>query len=334
MKVPTSRVKKGDLLNRHLGTSRRHFITMAGAGAAGITLFPEARLWSAVQTGGDSSTNNTTGKLRFALCNEMFENSPIADVCGIISKLGYQGIEIAPYTLAASADAVTAAQRAQIRKVIKDNGLETVGLHWLLAKTTGFHMTTPDDTVYRRTKDYFNVLIELCHDLGGKVMVIGSPKQRSLVDGQTYAGAWKRAVEMFHGACDKAKDAGVTLCIEPLGKTETDFVNTVAEGLKMMREINHPNFKVHLDVKAMAAEGKPSIPEIIRSVKANEIGHFHVNDANLYGPGMGQVDYGPIAAAVREIRWKKWLSVEVFKYDPDPTTIARSSIEYLKRYKW
>jgi len=318
----------------HLVTSRRNFITTAGASAAGITLFPAARVWSAVQTGGGSAASNAPGKLRFALCNEMFEKSTMAEVCSIISKLGYQGIEIAPYTLAATADAVTAAQRAQIRQVIKDNGLEAVGLHWLLAKTTGFHMTTPDNAVYRRTKDYFNVLIQLCHDLGGKVMVIGSPKQRSLVDGQTYAGAWKRAVEMFGGACDKARDAGVTLCIEPLGKTETDFVNTVAEGLKMMREINHPNFKVHLDVKAMAAEGQPSIPEIIRSVKAKEIGHFHVNDANLYGPGMGDVDYGPIADAVREIGWKRWLSVEVFKYDPDPTTIARRSIEYLKRYTW
>jgi sugar phosphate isomerase/epimerase len=318
----------------HLETSRRHFITRASAGAAGMTLFPAGRLWAAVQAGGDSSSNHATGKLRFALCNEMFEKSTMAEVCGIISKLGYQGVEITPYTLAATADAVTAAQRAQIRKVVKDNGLETVGLHWLLARTTGLHLTTPDNAVYRRTKDYFNVLIDLCHDLGGKVMVIGSPKQRSLVDGQTYAGAWKRAVEMFQGACDKARDAGVTLCIEPLAKTETDFINTVAEGLKMVREINHPNFKVHLDVKAMAAEGKPSIPEIIRSVKATEIGHFHVNDANLYGLGMGEVDYGPIAAAVREIGWNKWLSVEVFKYDPDPTTIARRSIEYLKRYTW
>jgi len=315
-------------------TNRRHFITRAGAGVAGIGLFPARRLWSADQTGRDASPKNPAGKLRFALCNEMFEHSTMAEVCGIVSKLGYQGLEIAPYTLAATADAVTATQRAQIRQVIKDNGLETVGLHWLLAKTTGLHMTTPDDTVYRRTKEYFNVLIDLCHDLAGTVMVIGSPKQRSLVDGQTYAGAWQRAVELFRGACDKARDAGVTLCIEPLAKTETDFINTVAEGLKMVREINHPNFKVHLDVKAMAAEGKPSIAEIIRSVKASEIGHFHVNDANLYGPGMGDVDYDPIAAAVRAVGYTKWLSVEVFKYDPDPTTIARKSIEYLKRYAW
>ena len=315
-------------------TNRRSFVVAAGGGAVGLALFPGPCLWSAAQPGADSTGPSPVEKMKFAVCNEMFEKNSFAETCAIASKLGYQGVEIAPYTLAGTADGVTAAQRAEIRKAIQDNGLQTVGLHWLLAKTTGLHMTTPDDAVYHRTKDYFNVLIDLCHDVGGKVMVIGSPKQRSLVDGQSYEEGWKCAVEMFRGACDRARDAGVTLCIEPLGKAETNFINTVAEALKMMREINHPNFKVHLDVKAMAAEGKPSIPDIIRSVRAEDIGHFHVNDSNLYGPGMGDIDYGPIAVAVREIGWNKWLSVEVFKYDPDPTTIARKSIECLKRYSW
>ena len=68
--------------NQHLKTSRRHFITRAGAGAAGITLFPAGRLWSAGQTDGDASPKNPTGQLRFALCNEMFENSTMADIRG------------------------------------------------------------------------------------------------------------------------------------------------------------------------------------------------------------------------------------------------------------
>ena len=130
---------------------------------------------------------------------------------------------------------------------------------------------------------------------------------------------------------DQAGKLGVTICLEPLSPAETDFINTVSEGNKMVRQINHPNFKIHLDVKAMCSESKP-VPDIIRSVRAEDIGHFHVNDPNLYGPGMGDVDYGPIAEAIKEIGWDRWLSVEVFKYDPDPETIARRSIEYLRRY--
>jgi sugar phosphate isomerase/epimerase len=65
-------------------------------------------------------------------------------------------------------------------------------------------------------------------------------------------------------------------------------------------------------------------------VTNEDIGHFHVNDANLYGPGMGDVDYAPIAEAVRDVGYDRWLSVEVFKYDPDPETIAQKSIDYLR----
>jgi len=279
----------------------------------------------------------------------------MAEVCSIARRLGYHGIEIAPFTLAPSATEVSPQQRREVRKVIQDHGLEVVGLHWLFAKTPSpLHLTTPDQAVWQRTRDYLAALLDLCSDLGGKVLVLGSPKQRSIpsVEGvppsnrghelapaqagdaratPTYRAAWQRAVELLTSVLDQAKDLGLTICLEPLSPAETNFINTVAEGMKMVRQIDHPNFKIHLDVKAMCSEPTP-VPAVIRSVKAKDIGHFHVNDPNLYGPGMGEVDYAPIAEAVREVGYDKWLSVEVFKYDPDPETIAQKSIDYLRRF--
>jgi sugar phosphate isomerase/epimerase len=269
--------------------------------------------------------------MRFALCNEMFEKRPMAEVCAIARSLGYAGLEIAPFTLAPSALEVTAAQRKETRKLIKEHGLETVGLHWLFAGPQGLHLTTTEQPVWQRTRDYLAALLDLCSDLGGKVLVLGSPKQRSVLPPQTKQGAWQQAVKLLSSVLDQAGELGLTICLEPLSPAETNFINTVDEGMKMVREIGHPNFKIHLDVKAMCSEHKP-VPTIIRSVKARDIGHFHVNDSNLYGPGMGKVDYAPIAEAVREIGYDRWLSVEVFKYDPDPETIARKSIEYLRRF--
>jgi sugar phosphate isomerase/epimerase len=275
--------------------------------------------------------------MKFALCNEMFESKPMAEVCSVTSRLGYHGIEIAPFTLAPSATEVTRAQRRETRKIIQDHGLETVGLHWLFARPAvakdapPLHMTTPDQATWQRTRDYLAALLDLCNDLGGKVLVLGSPKQRSVIEGQTEQGAWRRAVEMLRSVLDHAAGLGLTICLEPLSPAETNFINTVEQGMKIVREINHPSFKIHLDVKAMSSEAKP-VPQVIRSVKVEDIGHFHVNDPNLYGPGMGQVDYAPIAQAVREIGYDKWLSVEVFKYDPDPETIAKKSIDYLRRF--
>jgi len=269
--------------------------------------------------------------MKFSLCNEMFEGVGMAEVCSTAKRLGYDGLEIAPFTLAESADKVSAEQRKEIRRIVEDSGLEVVGLHWLFAGPSGLHMTTTDDAMWGRTRDYLSCLLDLCGDLGGKVLVLGSPKQRSLVEGQTKEGAWQRAVDLFSSVLEQAADLGATICLEPLSPVETDFVNTVAEGMKMVRQIDHPNLRIHLDVKAMCSEGR-AVPDIIRSVTAEDVGHFHVNDANLYGPGMGDVDYGPIAEAIKEIGWDKWLSVEVFKYDPDPETIARKSIDYLRRF--
>jgi len=284
--------------------------------------------------------------MKFALCNEMFEARPMAEVCSIVSRLGYHGLELAPFTLAPSATEVTKKLRKETRKIIADHGLETVGLHWLFARpavakdTPPLHLTTPDRPAWQRTRDYLAALLDLCSDVGGKVLVLGSPKQRSIdwdnfksqiSNPRLYEAAWRRATELLGSVLDQAAKLGLTICIEPLSPVETNFINTVEEGMKMVRELNHPNFKIHLDVKAMSSESKPAAA-IIRSVKAADIGHFHVNDPNLYGPGMGEVDYAPIADAVRDVGYDKWLSVEVFKYDPDPETIAKKSIDYLRRF--
>jgi len=269
--------------------------------------------------------------MKFALCNEMFQGRSMAEICETARDLGYHGIEIAPFTLAPSAEDVTYKRRKEIRQTLEDHSLEMVGLHWLFAGPKGLHMTTKDNQVWGRTRDYLSCLLDLCKDLGGRVLVLGSPKQRSILTGQTREGAWRRAVELLSSVLDKADELDLTICLEPLSPEETDFINTVAEGMKMVRQINHPSLKIHLDVKAMCSESMP-VPDIIRSVKVGDIGHFHVNDSNLYGPGMGDVDYAPIARAIKDVGWDKWLSVEVFKYDPDPETIARKSIEYLKKF--
>jgi sugar phosphate isomerase/epimerase len=283
--------------------------------------------------------------MKFALCNEMFEGRPVAEVCSTAKRLGYHGIEIAPFTLAPSAEDITYEQRLEVRKVITDSGLETVGLHWLFAGPDNLHITTPDNKIRERTTDYLLILLDLCSDLGVKVLILGSPKQRSISPGQSKQDAWKRAADLLSNVLDKARELGLTICLEPLSPVETDFINTVEEGMRMVRQIDHPSLKIHLDVKAMCSERVAAteqsevdgnqghaVAKIIHSVRAEDIGHFHVNDPNLYGPGMGDVDYGPIAQAINDVGWDKWLSVEVFKYDPDPETIARKSIEYLHLY--
>src|SRR5437773_3737656 len=88
--------------------------------------------------------------MRYAICNETFEGWDHARVCRTAAELGYQGLELAPFTLAPRITDVTAEQRRTLRKQAEDSGLTIIGLHWLLAKTEGLSITAPDAAVRQR----------------------------------------------------------------------------------------------------------------------------------------------------------------------------------------
>jgi sugar phosphate isomerase/epimerase len=264
---------------------------------------------------------------RYAICNETFEGWDHVRVCRFVAGLGYQGLELAPFTLAPRVSDVGPEQRQELRRQAEEHGLSIIGLHWLLAKTEGLHLTSADEAVRRRTADYLVELARCCRDLGGSLLVFGSPAQRRVPAGATPAQAADRALDTFRRAAAGIADAGVTLCLEPLSPPEADFVNTCAEAVELLDRLGHPNFALHLDVKAMSTDGPA--PDLIRR-HAARTRHFHANDANRRGPGFGDTDFVPIFRALRESGYGGWVSVEVFDYAPDPETIARESLRYMR----
>jgi sugar phosphate isomerase/epimerase len=266
---------------------------------------------------------------RFAICNETFAGWDHTRVCDFVAATGYTGVEIAPFTLAPRITEVSAEQRRELRRVAEAAGVQIIGLHYLLAKTEGFHVTSADPSVRRATGIYLGELARACCDLGGEVMVFGSPLQRKLPLGVTRAQAEDFVVETFSYLLPILTETGVRLGLEPLAPAETDFMNTCAEGMALVDRLNHPNVSLHLDVKAMASEPTPT-PELIRQHIDRTI-HFHANDASGRGPGMGDTDFRPILGALAEAKYAGWVSVEVFDYKPDPETIARESLKYLQQ---
>jgi sugar phosphate isomerase/epimerase len=267
--------------------------------------------------------------MKFAICNEIFQGWKIDEVFAHAAKLGYDAVEIAPFTLANSVTDISAKERTRLRELAAVKGIEIAGIHWVLVKPEGLYINHPERNIREHTADYFCELVDFCADLGGNRMVVGSPKQRNMLANVSFRQAQTWAIETLRDAVARASKRGVTICFEPLGPGETNFINAAAEAIDFVRHLPSPHFQIILDVKAMSSESKP-IPQIIHE-SWPYFAHFHANDPNLKGPGFGKVDFQPIAAALKEVGYDGFVSVEVFNFDDGAETIASKSLAYLRQ---
>jgi sugar phosphate isomerase/epimerase len=266
--------------------------------------------------------------IKLGICNELFEGWDFARTCRTVKEIGYDGLEIAPFTLAPRIDELGTARRQELKSIAEDAGLEVIGLHWLLAKTEGFYLTSPDAAVRRSTASYLKALAEATRDLGGSLMVLGSPKQRDLLPGVTYDQAVDYTIDVFEEVLPALDANGVDLCLEPLAPSETNFLNTCAQAMDLIGRLGHPRLRLHMDVKAQSSEPGTTVPDLIRRY-APTAGHFHAQDVNLRGPGMGDVDFEPIMDALSDSGYGRWVSVEVFDFSPGAEETARQSFRCL-----
>ncbi|MDX1952925.1 MAG: sugar phosphate isomerase/epimerase family protein [Verrucomicrobiota bacterium] len=267
--------------------------------------------------------------MKFVICNEIFKDWPLERVFQYVASLGYDAIELAPFTIAPYVTLISPERRSEIKALAAQNRLLISGIHWVLVQAEGMHLTHPDAATRGKTSQYFSDLVDFCADIGGTHIIVGSPKQRSVMEGVTYEQAWDWATAVFTPSVQQAAERGITICLEPLSSAETNFINTAEEAVRFVRQFENDHFRIILDVKAMSSERK-SIPQIIEE-SWPYFAYFHANDANLKGPGFGTVDFLPIASALRKVGYNGYVSVEVFKFEEGPEVIASKSLEYLHR---
>ncbi len=266
--------------------------------------------------------------MKFAICNETFLDWPHERAFTFAAECGYTGIEIAPFTLGPTAGDIPASTRSEIVRLAGQTGLTIIGLHWLLAKTEGVHLTSPDAAVRRHTAEYLGDLARLCRDLGGSLMVFGSPLQRNLPPGVSHEEGMQFAADVIQRALPVLEQTDVILAMEPLGPADGNFLLTAADGVRLIEMVGSPHCRLHLDCKAMSSEATP-IPDLVRRHRQHMV-HFHANDPNRQGPGFGDLDFLPILETLGEIDYRGWVSVEVFDYNPGVERLARESIAYLR----
>ena len=178
-------------------------------------------------------------------------------------------------------------------------------------------------------RSYFRRLIDLCADLGGGGMVLGSSKQRDAVDGVSRESATSRIRDGLAALAPHASERNVLLLPETLAPQLSNVLNTLDETVAMVRSINHPAVQTLFDTHNTVGETEPHDALIQRY--AAHLRHVHLNEMDGRHPGTGGYDFALILRTLRAIQYQGWASVEVFQFQPSGEEIARSSAAYIRK---
>jgi len=269
--------------------------------------------------------------MRIALCNEVIAPMAFPKQCEYAAKLGYDGLEIAPYTLSEEPHRLGSAQIAAARAAAEDAGVAITGLHWLLIKPAGLSISTRDDAVRKKTVDVMLALVDQCAELGGRYLVHGSPHQRRIDGGDTRAAALARAQESFAAVAERAEKAGVLYCIEALSSDQTPLINTLEEAAALVAAIGSRAVRSMLDCSSAGRMETAPLPALVdKWLPKGMIAHVQLNDRNRRGPGQGEQRFAPLLAALVRHGYAGDLAVEPFDYVPDGPGAAARAIGYVR----
>lgn len=268
-------------------------------------------------------------RFRHSTCNEAFEGWNFADACKAIRKAGYDGIEIAPFTLAERPSSITAAQRREYRGIMASEGLQFVGLHWLMVSPKGLHVTTPDAALRAESWRHIRDLIDLCADLGpdGK-MVFGSPKQRETTAGASREEATRHYTEGLAGVAPHAVSRGVTILVEALPANQCNVVTTLEEAVGIVDRIASPGVRSMFDVHNAIDEAEPHAVLVDRYF--DYIRHVHVNELDGKHCGAGTYDFKPVLDTLRRRNFAGWVSLEAFDFSFGAERLVTDSLRHLE----
>jgi D-psicose/D-tagatose/L-ribulose 3-epimerase len=264
--------------------------------------------------------------MKLSISNIAWKNCDFYKYTKLVKDQGCSGIELAPSCIWKEPVNADKKEVLELFENIKKIGLKVVGMHSLL-------YTRPDLQLFKnknsrdQTIQYIFKLIDICSQLEGKQLIFGSPKNRKL-HGQDYKKCEEQALNDFYEISEYSKKKDIFFCIEPLGPEDTDFISSVEEGGKMVINVNHPNFKLHLDTKAIFSTKEN--PNIVVKKYKDIIQHVHVGDLLLLEPGTVNKNHSLVGEALKNIKYSNYISIEMKKNPKDVEGSILRSIRYVK----
>jgi D-psicose/D-tagatose/L-ribulose 3-epimerase len=252
-----------------------------------------------------------------------------------IKEQGFDGIELPLFRPAEF-------KAAEFRKALAENGLECTLCTILVG---GTNIISEDAAVRKKTRAHMEDCVKAAADVGGKIIAGPLYSPVGYLPGRRRtADEWNWAVECYQSLGDTLARHDVTIAIEPLNRFETYFLNTAADTLKLVTEINHPNVGILFDTFHANIEEKDVAAAFLSLGK--HLKHVHTCENDRGTPGSGHVDWDGIFRALRSIGYNGWLTIESFGFalgelsaaasiwrdiERNPEAIAFDGIKFLKQ---
>ena len=263
--------------------------------------------------------------MKMSISNIAWGNKNFEDFLKLIKSNGCDSIELAPSLIWNEPINSDKKSLQSLKNLLKNHDIKMVGFHSLLFNRPDLKFFK-DKESRLKTIEYLKKLSELCQELGGSQIVLGSPANRAL-SGRSYESCVQQILEDFNLIADKCKKNEIYFCIEPLSKSMSDFITSSSEAGEIIKEINHENLKLHLDTKTIF-ENKEDLESIFDKYH-DQIQHFHISELGLIEIGKSKNNHMSIAECLRKKNYKKFVSIEMKK--TDMATIV-SSINFVKNH--
>jgi len=263
---------------------------------------------------------------RFALSNLAW---PMDDEGALetLAEAGLNGVEVA-LTRIAPWEALDRQALVTYRNQLESHGLAAPSLQALLFGVEGVSLLGDEDA-FERMVVHLSRVARCGEQLGAKIAVFGSPRQRSR-GALSHEDAFELGASRFLRLAQTMNEAGMALGMEPVPKHYGgDFLTTADAVLAMVQAVNHPGLRQHLDTGCVLLGGG-DIRQAIRD-GADALGHFHIAEPDLVGFDAPQADHAGAAQALAEINYQGWLSIEMLQAKDGATAAALSALDFAQR---
>ncbi|MFA5088091.1 MAG: sugar phosphate isomerase/epimerase [Candidatus Omnitrophota bacterium] len=265
--------------------------------------------------------------MKLSVSNISWDNNELDAHLKLLRDLGCEGVDIAPSCVWPEPVHIEQEEMKRFKRLIEKYHLAIASFHALLYTRPDLYLFG-DETARGEAVSYLKKLIRLAGELSVKTLIYGSPKSRKIGD-QDRAKCYSRAVEIFRELAKEAKRHDTCLCIEPLGPSESDFINVADEAYRLVEDVDSAGFGLHLDAKAMV-ETKEDFHRVFQRY-GGLLKHFHVSEPGLAPPGHSGFDHSIIGRELCACGYPGFVAIEMRKGFGETKEVIKNAVHYTRQ---